>query len=153
MNHSVRDSTVQYSTVQYRRSGRRPAEVTLDDQRTPTSLPAHTAAFFAARANFESLPPSQPSSSFLPLPALLLSTMSLRNPTSVSEQYPDLQKWQQATVLASPSSSELMTGSKFIGRECADVNTEFLKCKMVKGEHPGLCVKEGDLVRLCTKNV
>jgi hypothetical protein len=44
-----------------------------------------------------------------------------------------------------PSSSELMTASKFIGRE-------FLKCKMAKGEHLGLCVKEGDLVRLCTKN-
>jgi hypothetical protein len=52
--------------------------------------------------------------------------MSLRNPTSVNEQYPDLQKWQQATVFGFPSSSELMTTSKFIGRECADVNKEFL---------------------------
>jgi hypothetical protein len=78
--------------------------------------------------------------------------MSARS-TSVQEQYPDLKKWQQATVLTSPTSSQLWTGAKFIGRECAEVNKQFLECKMTKGEHPGLSIKEGDLVRLCTKNV
>lgn len=76
-----------------------------------------------------------------------------KNPTKVSESFPDYEKWTQSKIIETPSSTQLWAGAKFIGRECSDVNVAFLKCKMEKGEHPGLCINEGDLVRTCTKNM
>lgn len=75
------------------------------------------------------------------------------NPTTVKESFPDYEKWSQSTIVNTPSSTQLWASAKFIGRECSDYNISFLKCKMEKGEHPGLCIKEGDLVRSCTKNM
>lgn len=74
------------------------------------------------------------------------------HPSTPSDAYPDYQKWHQSVLLNAPSSTELWAASKFLGRECSEVNTAFLKCKMEKGEHPGLCINQGDLVRLCTTN-
>lgn len=79
--------------------------------------------------------------------------MSRQTPVSVTQQFPDLKRWEQSTVLEAPSSSELMAGSKIFGRECSNVYVSFLKCKMEKGEHPGVCINESQLNILCTKNV
>ena len=71
----------------------------------------------------------------------------------MNEAYPDLGKWEYSSVIKAPSSMELWAAGKVIGRECAAINKSFMKCKMEKGEHPGLCIDQGDLVRVCTKNV
>ena len=71
----------------------------------------------------------------------------------IQDTFPDYLKWEQSTLLDAPSSMELWAAGKFIGRECSTVNINFLKCKMEKGEHPGVCINQGDLVRVCTKNV
>ena len=74
-------------------------------------------------------------------------------PHDIAAAFPEYDKWKQAAVLDAPTSIELWSAGKFIGRECATINKAFLKCKMEKGEHPGVCIQQGDLVRLCTKNV
>ena len=71
----------------------------------------------------------------------------------IEKDFPDYLKWEQSTLLDAPSSMDLWAAGKFLGRECSTVNKNFLKCKMEKGEHPGVCIDHGDLVRVCTKNV
>jgi hypothetical protein len=51
------------------------------------------------------------------------------------------------------SSIELWASAKFIGRECATVNKDFVLCKKTKGENPAECANHGDLVTSCANNV
>jgi hypothetical protein len=53
-------------------------------------------------------------------------------------------------------SKELHAASKFIGRECATVNREFIECgkEARLDKHPETsCLKQGDLVTACTVDV
>ncbi len=52
-----------------------------------------------------------------------------------------------------PTSVEIWTVAKIIGRECATFNKEYLICKNVNGPHPDKCLSQGDLVDVCTVNV
>eukprot|EP01033_Poteriospumella_lacustris_P007659 gene7659-gene8396 len=51
------------------------------------------------------------------------------------------------------SSVDLWTAAKFIGRECATVNKEFILCKHEANGDPRPCLEKGALVTSCTSNV
>jgi hypothetical protein len=48
-----------------------------------------------------------------------------------------------------PTSVELWTVAKVIGRECAAVNKAFFNCKKTKGADPSACEAESALSSLC----
>lgn len=47
------------------------------------------------------------------------------------------------------SSIDLWTAAKFIGRECATVNKEFLICKNEANDDPRPCTEKGALATAC----
>lgn len=51
------------------------------------------------------------------------------------------------------SSFELWGGAKFIGRECATENKNYIMCKIDKGEHPDACMELGNMVAQCSERV
>jgi hypothetical protein len=54
------------------------------------------------------------------------------------------------TPSSTPTSLELWTASKIIGRECATVNKAFFICKRDKGDKPSECANEALMVTDCT---
>lgn len=51
-----------------------------------------------------------------------------------------------------PTSLDLYTISKIVGRECATQNKEFFMCKKEKGEKPSECEKQGAAVMICVES-
>lgn len=57
---------------------------------------------------------------------------------------------QSVTPASTPTSLELWTASKVIGRECASVNKDFFLCKRERGDKPSECAAQAELVTACT---
>ena len=57
-----------------------------------------------------------------------------------------------ATKTPDTSYLSLLAASNLIGKECADVNTKFIQCKL-GDENPAKCVSEGEKVTACTLKV
>lgn len=57
------------------------------------------------------------------------------------------------TPSSTPTSLELWTVSKILGRECATVNKDFFVCKRDMGDKPSHCAAQADLVMNCTHNM
>lgn len=51
------------------------------------------------------------------------------------------------------TSVDLWTAAKVVGRECSQVNLDYLWCKKDNGLNPELCAKEGEFVTACVDNV
>jgi hypothetical protein len=51
------------------------------------------------------------------------------------------------------SSIDLWTSAKFIGRECATVNKDYLLCKQQANDDPRPCLEQSALVTACTVKV
>lgn len=51
------------------------------------------------------------------------------------------------------TSLELWTSAKFIGRECATANKNYLICKKTQGDDPKLCAAQAELVTSCANTV
>jgi hypothetical protein len=58
---------------------------------------------------------------------------------------------QDVTPASTPTSVELWTASKIVGRECATVGKEFFICKRDNGDKPSECAAEAALVMSCTQ--
>ena len=52
-----------------------------------------------------------------------------------------------------PTSVELWSAAKVIGRECANVNKDFFTCKRDKGANPSACEAQSTLSSLCALKV
>ncbi len=55
--------------------------------------------------------------------------------------------------MSSISSVELWAAAKFIGRECATVNKDYIHCKQKSGADPSACTEHGDLATACATRV
>jgi hypothetical protein len=54
---------------------------------------------------------------------------------------------------SSISSVDLWAASKFIGRECATMNKNYILCKQTAQNNPMTCAEQGDLATTCAINV
>ena len=59
---------------------------------------------------------------------------------------------QAAATAPDTSYMSLLAASNLIGKQCVDVNTKFIKCKLAD-ENPAKCVGEGEKVTACTLKV
>ena len=48
---------------------------------------------------------------------------------------------------------QLWAASKYLGRECSDVNLAYLECKEAKGKHPKECIALAKPVVTCYDSV
>jgi hypothetical protein len=55
--------------------------------------------------------------------------------------------------MSSISSVELWAAAKFIGRECASVNKDYILCKQQSGANPAACAQQGELATACATQV
>ena len=58
-----------------------------------------------------------------------------------------------SSIMSEILTVELLAASKFIGRECATINIDYLECKKQNGINPRLCIDKADLAQSCAVNV
>ena len=55
--------------------------------------------------------------------------------------------------MSTATSLELISASKFIGRECASINKTYIECKAAKGLDPRECIHLANDVTGCTESM